>query len=227
MRKVLEPSQEKRFNSAQVALEALLKPEKNHFSFINYTAIKPVDSKIILSKNSGAIEIIKPGTGLMFSSLGKLGTNILCNFFTIIIVLIFSQIPLFGTVISLTLIWLAIVKWVDFLFEVFGETRLIINTKIIYLNYELFGIKYQKNKSSSRQDIIKLEYINSFAKEQQNFQGKIYYQEIPPAIIIWAGNKQYKLTGITQTELDWLLKELSDYLELPFQRRIVPVVKSS
>lgn len=227
LRKVLEPSQEKRFNSAQVALEALLKPEKNHFSFINYTAIKPVDSKIILNKNSGAIEIIKPGTGLMFSSLGKLGTNILCNFFTIIIVLIFSQIPLFGTVISLTLIWVAIVKWVDFLFEVFGETRLIINTKIIYLNYELFGIKYQKNKSSSRQDIIKLEYINSFAKEQQNFQGKIYYQEIPPAIIIWAGNKQYKLTGITQTELDWLLKELSDYLELPFQRRIVPVVKSS
>lgn len=227
LRKVLEPSQEKRFNSAQIALEALQKPEIVNLNFANYVAIKPIDSKVILNKNANSIEIIKPGTGLIFSSLGKFVKNILSNIVTIIFILVFSNVPLFGTIISLILIWLGIVQWTDFFFELFGKTRLMINRKKIYLNYELFGMKYEKNQSSLRKDIIKLEYINSFVKEEKDLQGRTSYKEIPPVIIIWAGNKQYKLTRMTQTELDWLLKELSDWLQIPFQRRIIPVVKSN
>lgn len=45
--------------------------------------------------------------------------------------------------------------------------------------------------------------------------------------MIWAGNKKYQLTGITETELDWLVNELSDWLELPVQNRIIPVIEQN
>ena len=88
-------------------------------------------------------------------------------------------------------------------------------------------MKFKRPRPSLRKDIIKLEYTNSFLQENTSSRRKPTYKEISPTIIIWAGNKQHKLTGMTQTEVDWLIKELSDYLELPFQRRVVPIVKSN
>jgi serine/threonine protein kinase len=227
LKKVLEPSQEKRFSSAQVALEVLQKPEKVNLSFANYTALKPADSKIILNKNDTQIEIIRSGTGWVFGSFAKLVNNLLTTFVGLCFLMVFRNFPFIGWLISLTFLWFGAVLWVDFIFELFGKTRLFINQKRISLRYQLFGIKYRKNKPSLRENIIKLEYTNSFYQEQKNSKGHISYKEFAPAVIIWAGNKQYKLTGITQTELDWLIKELSDYLELPFQRRVVPIVKSN
>ncbi|MGB3654660.1 MAG: serine/threonine-protein kinase [Rivularia sp. (in: cyanobacteria)] len=226
LKKVLEPSQEKRFGSAQVALEALQKPEPVNLSFANYTAIKPVDTKIILNKNHEKIEIIKPGTGWVFNSLAKLVNNLLTTFVGLCFLMVFRNFPFIGWLISLSILWSGVFLWVDFIFELFGKTRLFINQKTISLRYELFGIRYRKNKPSPRENIIKLEYTHSFFQENTSSRRKPTYKEISPTIIVWAGNKQYKLNGMTQTELDWLIKELSDYLELPFQRRVVPIVKS-
>ncbi len=227
LKKVLEPSQEKRFNSAQVALEALQNPEQMNISVGNYFAIKPADSKVSLKKTAEKIEIIKPGTGWVFNSLAKLVNNLFSTFFGLCLLMVFRNFPLVGWLISLTILSFGAVLWVDFIFEMFGKTRLFINQKTISLCYELFGIKYRKNKPSPRENIIKLEYTDSFFQGQESSKGHISYKEFAPAVIIWAGNKSYKLTGITQPELDWLVKELSDYLELPFQRRVVPVIKSN
>ncbi len=226
LKKVLEPSQEKRFHSAKIALEALQKPEIVNLSFADGAAIKPVDTKILLKKDVDKIQIIKPEAGWNFTSFAKLVNNTISTFVGLIFLMIFKSFPLVGWLISLTIIWLGVAKWADFLFEIFGRTRLVIGRKRIYLNYEIFGLRFKKTRPSLRQDIIKLEYTNSYLQEKKNSSGNPSYKEISPAIIIWAGNKQYKLTGMTQTELEWLLKELSDSLELPFQRRILPVIKS-
>ncbi len=226
LKKVLEPSQEKRFNSAKVALEALNNPEQINLSVGNYPGIKPVDTKILFKKNANKIVIIKPEEGWVFSSITKLLSYILSTFVGLCFLMIFRNFPLIGWLISLTIFWLGIVQWADFLFEIFGKTRLVINKKRIYLNYEIFGLILKKPRPSLRQDIIKLEYTNSFLKQDINSRGNFSYKEISPTIIVWAGNKQYKLTGMTQTEIDWLLKELSDWLELPFQRRVIAVIKS-
>jgi serine/threonine protein kinase len=227
LKKVLEPSQEKRFTSAKVALEALKNPEEVNFRFANYLPIKPVDTKILLKKNAEKIVIVKPEPGWVFSSLGKLMTYTISSFVGLCFLMVFRNFPLIGWLISLSIFWLGLVQWADFLFEIFGKTRLVIDKKRIYLNYEIFGLRFKKPRPSLRQDIIKLEYTNSFLQEDKNSRSNPTYKEISPAIIVWAGNKQYKLTGMTQTEVDWLLKELSDSLELPFQRRVIPVVKSN
>ena len=227
LKKVLEPSQEKRFNSAQVALQALQKPEKVNLSFANYTAIKPFDTKIKLKKTAEKIEIIKPEPGWIFSSAIKLISYLLSTFIGLCFLMVFRNFPLFGWLISLTIVWIGFFQWAEFIFELYGETRLVIDKNKISLIYKIFGFKFKRPRPSLRKDIIKLEYTNSFLQENTSSKRKTTYKEISPTIIVWAGNKQYKLSGMTQTELEWLIKELSDYLELPFQRRVVPVIKSN
>ena len=94
LKKVLEPSQEKRFNSAKIALEALQKPEIVNLSFANYIAIKPVDTKILFKKNAEKIEIIKPEPGWNFSSLEKLIHNTVSTFVGLFFVIFLSTFPL-------------------------------------------------------------------------------------------------------------------------------------
>ncbi|MEL7246452.1 MAG: serine/threonine protein kinase, partial [Cyanobacteria bacterium J06573_2] len=226
LKKVLEPSREKRFDSAQMALEALQNSEHTNLSCSENLTIKPVDTKIILNRNVDKIEIIKPSIGWVFSSFETLISNIISTFFGLFFAILLSNFPLIGWFLSLMLICSGIFKWIDFLFGLFGTTQLVINQKKIYLAYELFGLRYERVKPSLRKNIIKLEYTNSFIQRKTNARGKFSYKEVSPAIIIWAGNKQYKLAGITQTEVEWLLNELGDCLQLPFQRRMIPIVKS-
>ncbi|MBV6627136.1 MAG: serine/threonine protein kinase [Rivularia sp. (in: Bacteria)] len=226
LKKVLEPSQEKRFNSAAAALTALQKPEIVNQNIENNLGIKPVDTKIHLNKSADNIEVFKPSRGWSFSCIEKLITTTFSTFVGLVSIMFLWHIPLVGWLISVMLAWLGVLNWIDFIFELFGTTKLVINQKVIFLSYQLFGIKYEKVRPSARKNIIKLEYTNSFIKKATNSNGKISYKEVSPAIIIWAGNKQYKLTGITQTEVEWLLKELSDSLKLPFQRRVIPIVQN-
>lgn len=224
LKKVLEPSQEKRFNSAEVALEALQHPETVNLSFVNYVAIKPVDTKIILNKNAEKIEIIQPGTGWI-SLLRKLVRSLLINIFALAFLIFFIPWYIWGLINIVMLACKVFLYWEEFLFEICGKIRLVIDKKHIYKTYEILGLEFKKSRSSLREHIIKIEYTNSFF-DAKTYKDNISFKQILPRIIIYAGNQQYKLTGMTQTELEWLLKELSDYLELPFQRRVVPVIKS-
>ena len=226
LKKILEPSQEKRFNSAQVALEALQKPEPVNLSFANHIAIKPVDSKIILNKNADKIEIVQPGTGFkLFYFFGGLAVNLSLTTF----IFIFSwllMIPILGWIFYFLLVLSVFSRWKDWLFNIFGKIILRINRKNISLSYEIFGFNFKIPGPSPRHHVIKLEYTNSFLKQKKGSKGSISYKEIPPSIIIWAGNKKYQLSKMTETELDWLSQELSDWLELPLQHRLIPLVKS-
>ena len=223
LKKVLEPSREKRFDSAEIALEALQKPEQSNLSCANYIAIKPVDSKISLTKNSEKIEIVKPGTGF---SIHFLAVSFLLTWFGSCLLVVFTNLPFIGWFISLFLLGSGIILWTSYIFVAFGTTRLFIDRTKIYLRYELFGIKYHITKPSARKNIIKLEYTSYLLQEKKDSEGNVSYQKLSPEIIIWVGNEPYKITGITQTELEWLIKELSNYLELPFQRREIPIIKS-
>ena len=223
LKKVLEPSREKRFNSAKIALEALQKPEKIQHSFANSIATKPFDSKISLTKSAERIEILVPRTEFKLSTLAS---TLFTTFVGELFLKVFINIPYIGWFISLIIICCGIRLWKNFLFQSFGKIRLFIDRNKIYLRYELFGIKYQGRKASLRESIIKLEYTNYCLQEQKSSEGEISYSHFPPQIIIWAGNKPYTLNGMTQTEIEWLIQELSDYLELPFERRVIPVMKS-
>ena len=223
LKKVLEPSQEKRFSSAQVALEALQKPEQIKPIFTNHVAVQPFDSKISLTKNAEEMKIVKPGTGFTFSSLV---VNLLCTFFGLPFLMAFINFPFIGWFISLSIVWFGIRLWAKFIFEMFGKVQLFIDRNKINLHYELFGIKLKTSKPVARENIIKLEYTNYCLQQQKDSEGNVSYKEFSPTIIIWAGKKPYQLTGMTQTEVEWLIQELSDYLELPFEHREVPIIKS-
>ncbi|BAY86401.1 serine/threonine protein kinase [Calothrix parasitica NIES-267] len=222
LKKVLEPSREKRFASAQIALEALQKPERIKPIFNNHVAIQPFDSKISLTKNSEEMEIVKPGTGFTFSSLA---VNLFSTFGGLLFLMIFRNFPFIGWLISLSILWSGIRLWANYIFEMFGKVRLFIDSNKVNFHYELFGIKFRKRKPVARENIIKLEYTSYFV-QKNNSDDNVSYKEFSPAIIIWAGKKPYKLTGMTQTEMEWLIRELSNYLELPFEHRRIPIIKS-
>ncbi len=225
LKKVLEPSQEKRFNSAQVALETLKNPEQMNLTVGNSFAIKPVGTKIILNKNTDRIEIVQPGKGWN-SLLRKLASSLLMNIFVLAFLIFFIPWYIWGLINIVILACKVFLYWEEFLFEICGKIRLVVDKKHISKTYEILGLKFQKPHSSLRENVIKLEYINSFF-DAKTYKDNLSLKQISPTIIIYAGNQQYKLTGMTQTELEWLTQELSDWLEIPFQRRVVPIIKSN
>ena len=111
------------------------------------------------------------------------------------------------------------------LFSPFGYTRLYINREKIKITYELFGIKFNRQPSSSKNDICKLEIVGRTI--DKSTKG---HPEIPSRLIIWAGNRSYEIGKIvpslekeylTSPEIDWLAQELSHFLELPISRDTV------
>ena len=226
LKKVLEPSQEKRFSSAKVALSALQNPEIVNLSFANNVTIKPVGSEIILNKSADKLEIIKPGTGWTLNSFGKLLGNIFISCFALYFVILLWTLPFIKWFMLPFVICIVFSSWGFFLFFRFGKTRLLIDNKI-HLTYEMFGIKYQLPHKSLRENIIKLEYNNCLIQENKSSIERISYNYFSQKIVVWAGNEQYQLIGMTPPELHWLLKELSEFLELPIQHRITPLIKSN
>lgn len=214
---MIEPSLERRFSSAAIAIAALDKPQP-----INLPTLvvgKPDGSKIQLTKNGDSLEIIVPSAGfepsIIFTGLFAIAWNSFILFWTIGALSAPFPVNIPFALFSFPFWGAGFLMGYKFFFHLFGRICLRLNPEQITLTWELFHWKFDRPSPSPRQSITKLVYIpKHFTKDSEDT--KI---GVPPQLDIWVGVKKYQLGGISgaiksEAELEWLAHELSDWLDL-------------
>lgn len=209
---------DKRFSSAQIALEELRRVHE--IEAMSEVAKKPFDTKLVLTKDADELQILIPPTGFKLCSLFG------CLLFTAFSIpfLAFLFLPFIGWIVVGFLFWSVMCAWKNFIFELFKQTRLGITEERIELTYKIFGLRFNQVSPSAREDILKIERIEPHIKREQDSEGGYYYKSVPASIVVWAGNQSYELSNLTVPELDWLCYELSDWLGLSVKQRRIPVL---
>ena len=203
-----EPSLEIRLYSAEEALRSL---DENPFIInkINKIplAVQPPESDIKLTKNSEFIEIKIPPPGVGFSLIALFSAAVAANTFLgmggsnylwglSILVIMLSGSLLAAVVVKL-------------FYALFRELRLRIDRQQISYTSNLLGLRWNHSKPARRQDICQLEIKQIRYKVSQ--------------MIIQAGNQKYRLgvkQGLSESEIEWLATELSQWLGLKIQRTL-------
>jgi serine/threonine protein kinase len=221
LKKMVQPSLDKRFTSAQAALTAL---EQRHQAS-EALVVQPSHSKIILTKKIESLDILfPPATSSLAGFLSLIpiaGFAIAWNSFIITWTGFAFQIPF---PINIAFLLFSVPFWAvglamvaGIIFGIWGRVRLRVTEQQICQYYELFGFKRSATKASSRQNIDKLELTTAFYKREADGNRVA----VRPKLSIWAGTLQYGCFGgehITKPELEWLAQELSHWLSLPIHR---------
>lgn len=221
LKKMVQPSLNQRFTSAQAALTALNQRHQASEALV----VQPANSKVILTKTTESLEILfPPNASTLAARVGLIsvgGFAIAWNSFLIMWTGFAVQIPFpinIGFLLFSVPFWgvgLAMVG--GLIFGLWGRVRLRLNEQQICQDYELFGFQRSATKPSARQDIDKLEITKEFFKKDADGDRVM----VKPKLLIWAGTQKYGCFGgdnITRPELEWLAQELSSWLDLPIDR---------
>ena len=214
-----QPSLEQRLESASHALQAL--EEQQLRKNLSLVATKPADSRVVLTKKQDCLEIFIPPKGFSLDLLLIIGFAVIWNGF---LVMWYSIAILNGSFVGLFLAFFALGHlgvglWLilQILFALFGQVWLHLDQEQISLMYQLFDLKYYRPRPAPRHQIIKLERTQTSYKTGSKGQRV----EVKPQINIWAGTKKFRIGGgglLSETELDWLAHELSNWLGLTISR---------
>ena len=209
---LIEPSLNHRLISSEQATQAL--EIINHQNDSIPKAIKPESRSIKLKKNDNSLEIMihyELWTGNLLRKLFGLilmivGGTLLLYIPFIGVVSVFANNYLthfFGLIVALCITFIAILF-------IFKSTILKIDGKKISLTRRLLGvIPYRVQSPSLQQHICQIKLLH-YQKHYSSHSDIKYIQ-------IWAGTQEYKLPTrfLTNQEIDWLVSELSSYLNLP------------
>jgi serine/threonine protein kinase len=214
LRKMTEPGLDRRFTSAQSALQALSQHKDSDYAPL--MAQKPSGSRVSLRKSDRALEILIPPTGFGVGVVFLIFFAIFWNTFIVTWTAGALKTSLWFALFSLPFWVVGVGLAATVLFILFGHVRLRLNQERIALSYELIGFTFNTPRPTQRSYISKLEHkARSFTKDSDGDR-----IEIKPKIIIWAGVQKYELGGdlLSDPELEWLAHELSDWLGLPIER---------
>ncbi len=210
---ITEVSLKKRFADVNTAKLALARLDESD----SIVREKPYGSKIVLTKKADEIDVFIPdrrfpiGWGIVFI-VSLLIVPIQLTLTVLFGFHIFMSIPL--TILSPQLLAFALVIY-NFIYYFFGKLHLKINKNRISFQ-EKIGIFQtgQHIHTSPRLNIDRLVYN---LKPQIN-KGKYKRPLLTKEIVIYAGVREYRIYSNSEAECEWLLAELSEYLDLPVNR---------
>jgi serine/threonine protein kinase len=220
LRSMTQPSLDKRFQSATQALQALQEPLTN---LLSTTPTKPVGSRIQLIKNWDFLEIRIPPQGfkspMLFSVFFAIAWNSMIFSWTI-------GVTSGGFPASIPFVLFSLPFWIagsSMVYRIvvtsFNRIILGIDKEQIKFTNQLFWWKFKRWRSAPRESITKLVYIpRHFTKESDGSKFSI-----PAQLVVWAGVEKYELGGDkgiirSESELEWLAQELSEWLSIPITR---------
>ncbi|GAB4383972.1 MAG: serine/threonine-protein kinase [Elainellaceae cyanobacterium] len=219
LKRMIEPSLDRRFRSAEQALAAL--DQQNQETQLLFYPQQPVGSLVKLQKNADVFEIQLPPLGFRPATAALLLFAIAWNTFIVfwtfsafsapfpfsLIFCLFS-LPFWG--VGLTMIG-------GILASLFGVTRLQITPQQISFTYNVLGVVRKLTPASLRHDITQLEYVARPDHIRPAEEAGIHTSG---TLRIWAGARRYELSDqrLTKPELEWLAQELSEWLGLPIDR---------
>jgi serine/threonine protein kinase len=204
-----EPSLKRRFPDVQTAIAALERSE----STTSITADRPYGSQISLKKSAHKLEITAPDPRFPISW----GLAIVLSLFIlpipaqIIIGMLSPLMPVFTYVFFgfavRVLSWSPIIY--NWIYRYRGQVNIHIDRDLIRVTNVLGQIELNFLPPSHRSSIHSLTY---YPQPSTYPQGKM----LPPAqIAIAAGVREYRILSYSPVECEWLLKELSEWLDLP------------
>jgi hypothetical protein len=224
LKRMIQPSLDRRLTSATEALQAIEQPQQRQQSSIYPTVVrKPVGSKILLNQGADSLEILLPPKGFKLSILGWTAFALFWNLICLGMTSIFdvASINPFSALLLL-LCWSLGIRMtlVEILFSLFGRVRISLDQQKMTVAYELLRFKYRR-RPAPRSHICKVVHTKRRPVQSIGYAPGQCHAVEEPRLIIWSGTTKYELcTGklLTDPELDWLAKELSDYLKLPIAR---------
>jgi serine/threonine protein kinase len=217
-----EPSLDKRLSSAGEALRSLKNPRR--LINKNPRAAQLPPSKIKLTKTSEFIEIVIPPQGVgfglitLFSGAVSLSVSLLWYIYLEVIKISYSQInsPYLWFDVIAEIFPIPIIGFLlagvgaIFLFALFRELRLRIDRQQISYTSHLLKWRWNCTKPASRKQICQLEIETTLDRQNKSYR--------VTQLIIQAGIRQYELgglySGLSESEIDWLATELSQWLGL-------------
>lgn len=222
--KMVEPSLDRRFDSAQAALSALTAcridaPAAMHHQLDN--------SQVLLSVNPETLQIVVPSKHDFAGAMLYIsGTTLLLALKTLpIVFLIFFllQIPVLGWCILFgyrsNLLNALSRIWQEYALPDLRRLHLKIDQYEVSLVQELFGVRVQFLGSAPRREIAKLERVRSHTVTVRSEPGRQFISAIEPAVVLHTPHKTFDLKGLTEREADWLAEALSEWLGLPIGYR--------
>jgi len=224
LKRMTEPSLERRLATVQDAFSALDKPQQRQLKTIEQTAVcKPGSSEILLAKNADYLEIfLKVGKNkrLMLIKNRLIGCMIL-------VAIVCTRVGDFNAQEVIILIGMLVIG-IEIMFKlniIKEKVSLIINKQpltkesIIYIwmenklvpeKYKKEVLNYDINKLPTR-EINKLELVYS------------NLATAPHELIIWKGNRKYfEINQLNAVELNLVASELSQRLGLPLHTKMLP-----
>jgi hypothetical protein len=221
LKKMVQPSFNQRFTSAQTALTALAQRHQKSEALV----VQPANSKVILTRTTEALEILlPPAASTLAGRVGLIaigGFALAWNSFLITWTSFAFRIPFpvnIGFLLFSVPFWMVGLAMAGgLIFGLWGRVRLRLTEQQICQDYELFGFKRAATKPSPRQNIDKLELTKEFYKKDSDGDRVL----VKPTLLIWAGTQKYGFWGsesVTPPELEWLAQELSSWLALPIDR---------
>ena len=103
------------------------------------------------------------------------------------------------------------------------EKQIVIEDQAVSREYLLLGMLRFGHKQSRRQIVTQLELVRGHRRKD-----KWGTKEMPAEIIVWSGNHDFRLSkqgGLTTPEVQWLSRELSDWLGVEVTERQVPLLE--
>jgi len=224
LKRMTEPSLERRLATVQDAFSALDKPQQRQLKTIEQTAVcKPGSSEILLAKNADYLEI--------FLKVGKnkrlmLIKNILIGCM-ILLAIVYTRVGGFNAQEVIILIGMLVIgNEIMFKLGVIKEkVSIIINKQpltkesIIYIWMENKLVPEKYKKGVLNYDINKLptRKINKLELVYSNLA------TAPHELIIWKGNRKYfEINQLNAVELNLVASELSQRLGLPLHTKMLP-----
>lgn len=233
LRQMTQPSLDLRLTSAQKALQALEEPPARKATSLEEPSVrkaaspvlrKPPGSKVLLTKDAKSLEILipppKPKPSDVFLLVFAIAWIASTAFSTVSSVFVAFPLNLIFVLLSLPILVVGFSLAYKVLFTLIGCIRLRLTQEEISLTHELFRFKSHHPRPSPRRDINELAHIPKHSATDSN--GEMI--EVPPQLIVWAGEQKYELSGTAglitaELEMEWLAQELSNWLGLPISKR--------
>ena len=224
LKRMTEPSLERRLATVQDAFSALDKPQQRQLKTIEQTAVcKPGSSEILLAKNADYLEIfLKVGKNkrLILIKNSLIGCMIL-------VTIVCTRVSDFNAQQVIILIGMVVIG-MEIMFKsgvIKEKVSIIINKQpltresIIYIWMEnkLVPEKYQKCVLNYDLNKLPIREINKLELVYSNLA------TAPHELIIWKGNRKYfDINQLNAVELNLVASELSQRLGLPLDTKMLP-----
>jgi serine/threonine protein kinase len=177
---------------------------------------KPYGSKIILMKSEDTIEIVIPdrrfpiGWGMAI----VLSIFVIPTFSTFLIIFGVQVFGIYTALFVLPQLLYAAPIIYNLAYYFFGRLHLVIDRDRISYDRKIGAIRFgQQTPTSSQRNIDRLAYYD--------FKPEVKGSNKPPApkeIVIFAGVREYRIYSSSEAECEWLLAELSEWLDRPVRR---------